>query len=114
RADHERHRGNLPLAQEQAEQALKVLEDDGDGLDIAYAQLALALGEMRTSDYASAYARFERVLDVALREGDLYLQGAAHNGLAMITSYTSDDVDRAEEHYRASLRAHRRLGNAEG
>jgi len=32
----------------------------------------------------------------------------------MITSYTSDDVDRAEEHYRASLRAHRRLGNAEG
>src|SRR5690606_33725178 len=54
------------------------------------------------------------VLSFALRAGDLYLQGAAHNLLANLVSFRDGNVAVAEEHYRASLQANRQLGNLEG
>src|SRR5690606_17300520 len=35
-------------------------------------------------------------------------------GLANVIVYTEGDIERAEEHYRASLRANRQTGNLEG
>lgn len=113
-ADHERHQGRLPQSQLLATRALAQLDRAADEVGMAYARLSLGNGEMRLGHYQEADEHLQAVLAAASNLGDTYLEGAAHNGLANLISYTDGDIELAEEHYRASLRAHRRIGNLEG
>jgi len=113
-SEHERHRSQLTLSLDIANQALERLEAAGTEADVAYARLNLGTGLMRVSAYSESEPLIREVLAFALRSGDLYLQGATHNILANLVSYTERNVAVAEEHYRASLEANQELGNLEG
>lgn len=110
----EGYRGRFPTASRIAERALARLREAGTKADVAYAELALGSSLMKTGSYSEGEQLMRSVLEHALESGDLYLQGAAHNGLANFVSFTQGNMAVAEEHYRASLRANRQLGNLEG
>ena len=79
-----------------------------------YARLSLGTSLLRVSAYAESKATMSQVLAYARRAGDLYLQGAAHNVLALLVTATEGNVAEAESHYRASLEVNRTVGNLEG
>lgn len=113
-SEHERHRGRPARSLELATQALERLQDAGDDADVAYARLSLGTSLLRVSAYAESKATMSQVLAYARRAGDLYLQGAAHNVLALLVTATEGNVAEAESHYRASLEVNRTVGNLEG
>lgn len=113
-AQHERGMGNLGTAQELAEHALGILTSWGAETDVAHARLSVANCLLRAARYAEAQPHFRAVLATAEREADSLLEGAAYTGLAHLLSYTAGEIARAEELYRASLRAYRRCGHLEG
>lgn len=110
----EGYRGRIPASVAVGERALAILTDVGSEADVAYAKMALGNSLIRTGAYPESTQLMQDVLTHARTAGDLYLQGAAHNGLANIVSFTDGNMTLAEEHYRASLRANRKLGNLEG
>lgn len=113
-SEHERHRSRLAHSIEIANAALTRLEEVGNEVDVAYAKLNLGTTLIRMSQYQPGDRLVREVLSFSLRTGEVYLQGAAHNALANLLSYTEGNMTEAEEHYRASLRANRKLGNLEG
>lgn len=106
--------GDFQAALDRLEEAGRTLAEHGTATDLARARLVQGNGLVRYAAYAEARPLFEQVLTKAAEEGDLYLEGAAHNGLANVLSYLEGDVRRAEEHYSLSLEAHTRVGNLEG
>ena len=106
--------GEFTQAFARTQEALVLLSSLDSRVDEAHARLVLANGLVRQSLYHEARPHFAAVLESATAGDDAYLQGAAHNGLATLFSYIEGDLLRAQEHYRASLVAHRRIGNIEG
>lgn len=113
-AEQEFGSGRSTKAGDRVDGALEILSAWGSDIDVAHARLVMANGLVRASRYAEAEPHYRAVLASALAGGDSYLEGAAYNGLANLLSYVDGDIARAEEYYRASLRAHRRVGNLEG
>lgn len=97
-----------------AREATALLAELGSDIDLANARLVLANGLVRSSEFADARDTFTAVLETALATGELYLEGAARNGLGTLYCTADGDIASGEEQYRASLRAHRRVGNLEG
>lgn len=113
-SDHERLNSRLQPARELLDEALGTLREWGSELDLAYAHLAEGTMLRQAGNYAAAEAKLQAVLEVAASAGDNYLAGSAHNGLGTVLADGRGDVERAEEHYRLSLAAHRRIDNLEG
>lgn len=113
-SDHERLNSRLQPARQLLNEALSTLQVWGSELDLAYVGLAEGTMLRQAGNYAAAEAKLQAVLEVATADGDNYLAGSAHNGLGTVLADGRGDVEQAEEHYRLSLAAHRRVDNLEG
>ncbi len=114
-ANVERHRSQTEAARSRLVATLDVLEAYGASSDALRASLEARLELAKVDEAVAAYARavhgYEGVLDGATERGDDDLTIQAHTGIGNVLFASGGDLERAMQHYDASVALARAVGD---
>jgi len=114
-ANVERHRSQTEVARSRLVSTLDVLAAHGSSPDALRASLEARLELAKLDETVAAYARaghgYEGVLDGATARGDDDLTIQAHTGIGNVLFASGGDLERAMQHYDASVALARRAGD---
>jgi len=105
-ANCQRKLGNLHLALEFAQQALRMKQDLGDRGEIGNTENQLGLIYWEQSDYPNAIQHLNDAIKIASAGGDKELEGAARNNLGLVFDERGD-YSHSLEQYQRALELHR-------